>query len=74
VRTIASALTPRGGTEYGDKDNSDLAGRFSIKADDFPQYRLWPKGSAGSAEPLKFAGDKAPSALGAIARQQHTAG
>ena len=29
-----------GVSEYGDKDNSDLSDRYSIKADDFPQYRL----------------------------------
>merc|ERR1719473_708732 len=28
-----------GVSEYGDKDNSDLAEKFSIKTDDFPQYR-----------------------------------
>merc|ERR1719316_1031644 len=29
-----------GVSEYGDKDNSDISERFSIKSDDFPQYRL----------------------------------
>ena len=29
-----------GVSEYGDKDNQDIADRYSIKADDFPQYRL----------------------------------
>ncbi|EOD09173.1 hypothetical protein EMIHUDRAFT_124887, partial [Emiliania huxleyi CCMP1516] len=32
-----------GVSEYGDKDNADIAERFSIKTDDFPQYRLWLK-------------------------------
>jgi hypothetical protein len=44
--------------EYGDKDNSDIAERFSIKTDDFPQYRLWKKGSDASKDPVKFSGDK----------------
>jgi len=47
-----------GVSEYGDKDNSDLSDRYSIKADDFPQYRLWLKGSASSADPTVFKGDK----------------
>jgi len=47
-----------GVAEYGDKDNSDLAERFSIKSDDFPQYRLWKKGMLSTAEPIKFTGDK----------------
>jgi len=47
-----------GVSEYGDKDNSDISDRFSIKSDDFPQYRLWPKGKASSAEPVKYAGEK----------------
>jgi hypothetical protein len=29
-----------GVSEYGDKDNSDISDRYSIKSDDFPQYRL----------------------------------
>ena len=44
--------------EYGDKDNSDLAERFGIKADTFPQYRLWKKGSTGDDSPTKFTGEK----------------
>lgn len=44
-----------GVSEYGDKDNSDLAERYSIKTEDFPQYRLWKK---GSKEPIVFKGDK----------------
>merc|ERR1719337_426276 len=47
-----------GVSEYGDKDNSDIADRFSIKTDDFPQYRLWKKGSDASKDPVKFSGDK----------------
>merc|ERR1719378_1219359 len=47
-----------GVSEYGDKDNSDIAERFSIKSDDFPQYRLWKKGMTSSDEPIKFTGDK----------------
>ena len=29
-----------GVSEYGDKDNADISDRYSIKSDDFPQYRL----------------------------------
>merc|ERR1719217_851554 len=47
-----------GVSEYGDKDNSDIAERFSIKTEDFPQYRLWVKGSDASKDPVKFSGDK----------------
>ena len=47
-----------GVSEYGDKDNSDLSDRYSIKADDFPQYRLWPKGKGAKTEPKKYSGDK----------------
>jgi len=47
-----------GVSEYGDKDNSDLSDRYSIKSDDFPQYRLWLKGKPSSAEPTKYTGDK----------------
>ena len=52
-----------GVSEYGDKDNSDLSDRYSIKSDDFPQYRLWLKGSASSADPLKYTGDKKSDAF-----------
>jgi endoplasmic reticulum protein 29 len=47
-----------GVSEYGDKDNSDISSRFSIGSDDFPQYRLWTKGSDASKEPIKFTGNK----------------
>ena len=47
-----------GVSEYGDKDNSDLADKFSIKTDDFPQYRLWKKGMTSTDEPIKFSGEK----------------
>merc|ERR1719409_957609 len=47
-----------GVSEYGDKDNSDISDRFSIKSDDFPQYRFWAKGKAASASPLSFSGEK----------------
>ena len=50
-------------SEYGDKDNSDIAERFSIKTDDFPQYRLWKKGVGCSAEPLKYTGEKKSEAF-----------
>merc|ERR1712113_581526 len=47
-----------GVSEYGDKDNSDLAERFGIKTDDFPQFRLWKKGSSSTDEPIKYDGPK----------------
>jgi len=47
-----------GVSEYGDKDNSDLAERYSIKSDDFPQYRLFIKGTASSGEPIAYSGEK----------------
>jgi len=52
-----------GVSEYGDKDNSDISERYGIKSDDFPQYRLWNKGSASSADPTKFTGDKKSDAF-----------
>lgn len=52
-----------GVSEYGDKDNSDLAARFDIKSDDFPQYRLWPKGKAGTTDPIKHIGEKTANAF-----------
>jgi len=47
-----------GVSEYGDKENSDLAERFGIEADDFPQYRLWKKGMTGDDAPIKYKGEK----------------
>merc|ERR1719248_281470 len=47
-----------GVSEYGDKDNSDIAERYSIKNDDFPQYRLWLKGKSSSTDPTAYKGDK----------------
>ena len=48
-----------GVSEYGDKDNADLADRYSIALDDFPQYRLFKR----SKDPLKYAGEKTNSAI-----------
>jgi len=42
--------------DYGDKDNSDLAERFSVKSDDFPEYRLFLN---GKTEPVAYTGDEA---------------
>ena len=47
-----------GVSEYGDKDNSDLSEKYQIKADDFPQYRLWLKGKSSKDTPLAFKGEK----------------
>jgi len=41
--------------EYGDKENSDLASRFDIKKDDWPEYRLFVR---GKSEPVAYTGDK----------------
>ena len=42
--------------DYGDKDNLDLAERFSVstKKDDYPTYLLFLQ---GKAEPIKYTGD-----------------
>jgi len=42
--------------EYGDKENSDLADRFNIKKDDWPEYRLFLQ---GKPEPIVYTGDEA---------------
>jgi endoplasmic reticulum protein 29 len=52
-----------GVSEYGDKDNSDISDRYSIKSDDFPQYRLWLKGKASTADPIVYKGDKKSDAF-----------
>ena len=51
-------MARRSAAEYGDKDNSDLSDRYSIKSDDFPAFRFWAKGSPSSAEAVKFEGNK----------------
>ncbi|KAK7475668.1 hypothetical protein BaRGS_00033094 [Batillaria attramentaria] len=40
--------------DYGDKDNSDLAERFSVVKEDFPVYKLFIQ---GKPEPVQFTGD-----------------
>merc|ERR1719229_2131401 len=47
-----------GVSEYGDKDNSDLAERFGIKTDDFPRFLLFKKGVKSTDSPLVYAGEK----------------
>ena len=47
-----------GVSEYGDKDNSDISDKYSIKSDDFPQYRLWTKGKPAVEAPLVYKGEK----------------
>jgi len=42
--------------EYGDKENSDLASRFNINKDDWPEYRLFLQ---GKSEPIVYTGDEA---------------
>jgi endoplasmic reticulum protein 29 len=49
--------------EHGEKENQALLHRFSIKADSFPQYRLY-KADVSTSKPLVFEGeDKTSSAL-----------
>lgn len=52
-----------GVSEYGDKDNADLAQRFSVKPEEFPQYRFWTKGSDSSSDPVKYSGEKKTDAF-----------
>jgi len=47
-----------GVSEYGDKDNSDISDRYSIKTDDFPQYRLFLKGTSSSGDAISYSGEK----------------
>jgi len=47
-----------GVSEYGDKDNADVAERFSVKTDDFPTFLLFTKGTKSSGTPLKYSGAK----------------
>merc|ERR1712060_952417 len=46
-----------GVSEYGDKDNSDLAERFSVKTEDFPRFLLFTKGLS-TAAPVVYTGAK----------------
>jgi endoplasmic reticulum protein 29 len=61
AKTVGESSAPLlscdvGVSEYGDKDNADLAERFGISGQDFPQFRLWTKGSPSIVEPLKYTG------------------
>jgi endoplasmic reticulum protein 29 len=58
-----------GVSEYGDKDNSDIADKFSIKTDDFPQYRLFLKGKAADT-PIVYKGDKKEEAFMRFAQSE----
>merc|ERR1712083_1111438 len=55
-----------GVSEYGDKDNSDLAERFGVKTDDFPRFLLFTKGmrASDSKDFLRFAQEKAGAWIG----------
>jgi endoplasmic reticulum protein 29 len=44
--------------DWGEKENADLATRFDIKKDDFPEYRLFLQ---GKDEPVAYTGDEARS-------------
>jgi endoplasmic reticulum protein 29 len=52
-----------GVSEYGDKDNADIAERFGIDSQKFPQFRLWTKGSPSSSAPLEYSGPIKSDAL-----------
>jgi hypothetical protein len=41
-------------SDYGDKENSDLAERFGVTKDDFPAYKLFVQ---GKSEPISYTGD-----------------
>ena len=58
-----------GVSEYGDKDNQDLAEKFSIKTEDFPQYRLFLKGAKTDA-PIVYKGDKKEDAFMRFAQSE----
>uniref|UniRef100_A0A7S4BBT4 Endoplasmic reticulum resident protein 29 C-terminal domain-containing protein n=1 Tax=Chrysotila carterae TaxID=13221 RepID=A0A7S4BBT4_CHRCT len=45
-----------GVSEYGEKENSDLIERYGIKTADFPQYRLFVKGTSGLGSPIAYTG------------------
>ena len=48
-------------TDYGDKENSDLADRFGVTKDDFPVYKLFVQ---GKKDPVTYNGDvKNPDAI-----------
>jgi endoplasmic reticulum protein 29 len=42
--------------DWGEKENSDVAARFNIKNDDFPEYRLFLQ---GKTDPVAYTGDEA---------------
>jgi len=52
-----------GVSEYGDKDNADLSERYGIKTEDFPQYRLFLKGTPSDGTPITYKGDKKADAF-----------
>jgi len=47
-----------GVSEYGDKDNSDIADRFGVKTEDFPHFLLFTKGMKSSGSPIVYTGGK----------------
>ena len=42
---------------------AQLAERYAIKTDDFPQFRLFLKGTASTGSPLSYSGDKKSDAF-----------
>ncbi len=47
-------------SDYGDKDNLDLATRYGIDKKDYPAYRLFLK-DRDIKDPIKFTGDASKS-------------
>lgn len=52
--SISKYFIHNGVTDYGEKENADLAERFGVKKEDFPHYKLFVKGR----EPVDFTGDE----------------
>merc|ERR1719248_137217 len=59
-----------GVSEYGDKDNSDLAERFGVKSDDFPRFLLFTKGMKSTNSPLVYTGEKKADGLLRFAQEK----
>ena len=41
-------------SDYGEKENADIADKYGVKKDDFPAYKLFVE---GKDEPLTYKGD-----------------
>eukprot|EP00993_Chasmostoma_nieuportense_P003760 NODE_4463_length_783_cov_52.100610_g4304_i0.p1 GENE.NODE_4463_length_783_cov_52.100610_g4304_i0~~NODE_4463_length_783_cov_52.100610_g4304_i0.p1 ORF type:complete len:253 (+),score=102.44 NODE_4463_length_783_cov_52.100610_g4304_i0:47-760(+) len=67
ISAPALLLAQVGVQDYGDKLNDDLRERFSIKADDFPAFRLFPK---GALTPVPYTGEVTSDALTRFLKEQ----